>query len=35
MPKIAKRKDLGRKELKGIKINKEDKALIKSIEKKK
>ena len=34
-PKIAKRKDLGRNELKGIRINKEDKPLVKSIEKKK
>ena len=35
MPRVAKRKDLGRKELKGISISKEDKPLVKSIEKKK
>ena len=35
MPRVAKRKDLGRKELKGIKINKEDKPVVKVIEKKK
>ena len=35
MPKIATRRDLGTKVLTGIKINKEDKPLIKSIEKKK
>ena len=35
MPRVAKRKDLGRKELKGIKIDKEDKPVVKVIEKKK
>ena len=35
MPRIAKRKDLGKKELKGIRINKDDKPTIKAIEKKK
>ena len=35
MPKIASRRDLGAKILSGIKINKEDKPLIKFIEKKK
>ena len=34
-PKIAKRRDLGKKELKGIRIDKEDKPTIKSIEIKK
>lgn len=34
-PTIAKRRDLGSKPMEGIKVNKEDKPLIKSIEKKK
>ena len=33
-PVVAKRRDLGRKPLQGLKINKEDKPLIKSIENK-
>lgn len=35
LPTVSKRKNLGSKELKGLKISKEDKPLIKSIEKKK
>ena len=35
LPTVAKRRDLGTKKLDGLKINKEDKPLIKVIEKKK
>lgn len=35
MPKIAKRREISKKELKGIKIHKDDKPLVKSIERKK
>ncbi len=34
-PKISKRKELSRKQIKGLKVNKEDKPLIESIKRKK